>query len=314
MHLIACDFFETAFATVRRGGGAIRALTLLFLLSAFSLRAERLVTISALAEPAYAQRRLEPDLPPETYIMAKGQQTLGADTGLRKVPFSTIVTTLSSDLLIQHFTPAPNGENADLVIVVHWGMTDDNQNGAALLQYDPDTLRRAAEAVTTARQREASDVSGVTRALGAAAAAEANFSSELRMAESLYQGNPRTSLSNADLLGFNPALNRDDTVGDALRSMVDEERYFVILVAYDARELRAGKKQQRWVTRMSIRAAGVNFPMALDRMSGVAAHFNGTRQPSIILLESGNRHGEKPDAGNVVVIGDKPATAAPKKK
>src|SRR6185295_12108196 len=89
----------------------------------------------------------------ESYVLAKGQQTLGADTGLRKVPFKTIVETLSGDLLMQHYTPAPSVANADLVIVVHWGMTDDSQSGAAMLQYDPDSLRQAAEAVTDARAR-----------------------------------------------------------------------------------------------------------------------------------------------------------------
>jgi hypothetical protein len=96
--------------------------------------------------------------------------------------------------------------------------------------------------------------------------------------------------------------------------MVNEERYFVILIAYDGPTLRAGKKQQLWVTRMSIRAAGVNFPTALDRMSLVAAHFNGTRQPAIILLDSPKRQGETPKTDPVILIGDTAEPAATKKR
>jgi hypothetical protein len=120
--------------------------------------------------------------------------------------------------------------------------------------------------------------------------------------------------SNAELLGFKAALYRNDNLGETLRGMINEERYFVVLIAYDAKALSAGKKRQLWITRLSICAAGLNFPTALDRMSAVGAHFNGTRQPSILLLDSPKRRGELPQVDDVIVIGDTPAPAAKKKK
>src|ERR1051326_1862871 len=304
----ACAFSRARFAF-------LRATTCCALLAGGVLRAERLVTVRAVADASYMMRRgASEDPPAETYILAKGQRTEGADTALMKIPFRSIVPTLASDLLVRNYVPATNADNVDLVIVVHWGMTNENQNSLALLQYDPDALRQAAEAVTEAKEREAADISGVQRALGASAQAEANFNSEAKLAESLYQTNSRAQYSNAGLLGFKPGIDNDDNLGETLRSMANEERYFVILVAYDAKALRDKKKQQVWVTRMSIRAGGVNFPIALDRMSVVAARFNGTRQPAIILQDSPKKGRELTKVDSVIVLGDNAPQPATKKR
>lgn len=294
----------------------IRAVGVCALLATGVLHAERLVTVRAVAEPAYVNRRGGASEEPvtESYMIAKGQRTEGADQALTKLPFRGFIPTLASDLLVRNYVPAATAENADLVIVVHWGMTTENENGVALLQYDPDALRQAAEAVTDAREREAADTTGVSRALGVAAQAEAHFNAEARMAESLYRTNPRAQYSNAELLGFRPGLDRDDFIGETLRTMVNEERYFVILVAYDAKALRDKKRQQLWVIRMSIRAGGVNFPIALDRMSTVAAQFYGTRQPSLILQDSPKKSRELTKVDPVIVIGDSAPEPAKKKR
>ncbi len=306
-------FFEPSDVIGRFSRVGLAAVASIVLVGA--LHAERLIAVRASAEPSYIARRTGADAPEsESYVIIRGQQNVGADNGLMKVPFSTIVETLSSDLLLRNFVPAENIESADLAIAVHWGMTRESENGAVALQYDPDAVRQASEAVAEAKQRESSDSTGITRALGAAAAAEARLNNELSLAASLYRKNERVSYSNAELLGFKPFMNRDDNIGETLRTMAEEERYFVILVAYDARALRDKKKVALWVTRMSLRASGVNFPIALDRMSSVGAFFHGTRQPGVILQDSPKKRPELTKLENVIVIGDRPAATPAAKK
>jgi len=130
----------------------------------------------------------------------------------------------------------------------------------------------------------------------------------MNVAASMIGGNELQAASHAALLGFTEVLRIDDAApaptatGDTLRSMLEEDRYFVILVAYDAKALRAGQKRQLWTTQMSISAAGLNFPAALDRMSGVAASQYGVRKAAITIQDGVERPG-KVDVGEIPFLG-----------
>jgi hypothetical protein len=114
--------------------------------------------------------------------------------------------------------------------------------------------------------------------------------------------------TNAELLGLQSTLAEEDkapfgsALADTLRLMLNEERYFIIVVAYDAAAMREGRKQRLWTTRASIRAAGVNFAMALDRISSTAAGFHGVPQASLAFEKSTDR-AAVPKIGQVL-IGD----------
>lgn len=283
------------------------------------LQAEKLVPISAKADPAYVKRRAESDPPKiETYVFAKGQYSGGTthDSSLEKKDFYSIATMLASDLRKQRYEPAKSLKTADLVIVVHWGVTLSNDKGASLFLPDANVLNDRLQNIRDAQdERDAQDAAGgesTSRALGTVEAAEAAFNAEGQMMSSVYSfSNNLIASTNADLLGFTSTLNAEDdslfptTTAYTLKSMIDEERYFIILMAYDANALRAGQKKRLWITRMSIRSAGVNFTMAVDRMSGVAANFYGTRQNSIAMGESKDRKGTV-KIGELKIIGDTP--------
>lgn len=289
------------------------------LLCAGSLHAEKLVPISAKADPAYVKRRAESNPPKiETYVIAKGQFSAGTthDSSLEKKDFYSIATMLASDLKKQRYEPAKSLKAADLVIVVHWGVTLSNDKGASLFLPDANALSDSLQNLRNAQdERDAQDAAGgesISRALGTVEAAEAAFKTEGQMVSSVYSfSNNLIESTNADLLGFTSTLNAEDdslfptTTAYTLKSMIDEERYFIILMAYDANALRSGQKKRLWVTRMSIRSAGVNFTMAIDRMSGVAANFYGTRQNSIAMEESKDRKGTV-KIGELKIIGDTP--------
>jgi hypothetical protein len=289
-----------------------RALALLgsALLAGESLHAEKLVTVRSVADFRYAERRAAINPPPaETYVFAKGTFFNGNthDNTLERMPFMRIAETLAYDLRRQNYYPTRDPKSADLVIIVHWGVTIPNDNDAFMVSLDPNILNDAITAIGVAKEAEAADTfAGETaRALGAVAAAETNFRRSASDVVGRYERNESRGSTNAELLGFTAAMNKENKKGligetemaRTLREMIDEERYFIVMVAYDGPALCAGKKKRLWTSRISIRAAGVNFAMALDRMSNAAAKFHGSRQEGLLLEYQGDRPG-------LVKIGD----------
>jgi hypothetical protein len=296
--------------------GRAFALFVSALLAGASLHAEKLVTVKSVADAQYIARRaaINPS-PTETYVFAKGTFFTGCaqDNTLERMPFMRIAETLAHDLRRQNYYPTQDLKSADLVIVVHWGVTLPNDNDASLVSLDPNILSDAITAIGEAQELEAADTfEGQTaRALGAVAAAEASLRRNASDLVDLHKRGQRGGQSNAELLGFTDAIYEESKTtlivesetARALREMVNEERYFIIMVAYDGPALRAGKKQRLWTSRMSIRAAGVNFIMALDRMSNAGAKFHGTRQEALRLEYQGGRRGTV-KIGDLKVIND----------
>jgi ribosomal protein L20 len=281
---------------------------------ALSARAERLVTVRATADTGYAQQRAASHPPPaETYIFAKGQYFPGIthDSTLDKMPFEKIVQTLAFDLQRQNYVPTKSLETADLLIVVHWGVTIPNDRGADLMAFNLDSLRQSSEGVDRARQTISEDVTGELTGLGIVEAAETAFRSTLLATDMMYQGDDLRAHSNAEMLGFQSALTAeskslfDTEEARTLRAMIDEERYFLVMIAYDARKFREGKKRKLWVSRLSARSAGVNFRIAMDRMSNAGGKFFGTRQPDLAIEYLKERTG-------VVKVGDLKVIEEPK--
>lgn len=281
-------------------------------LGPLSAHAEKLVTVRSVADKIYAAKRAATNPPPrETYVFAKGEYSPGnrGDSSLEKINFLTMAQTVAVDLKKRNYEPTKHFKDADLVIVMHWGVTLANDRGIAEFLAEPDALRQAFEAIGAAQQAEASDDTGDTAALGAGAAATANYRSELLAMSTMTGGNDLRAASNAELLGMASTLSKDDssltpsTEVETLRTMIDEERYFIILMAYDGPALRNGKQRRLWTTRMSIRSAGVNFPIAIDRMSSAAAFFHGTRQEGVALEVPKDRKAEV-KIGEVKVIGE----------
>lgn len=275
-------------------------------LDANAVAAEKIVTVRSVVEPAYAARRASQSPPPvETYVFARGQcfDPIPMDSTLARMSFRTIAATLAADLKPRGFEPAPSFPKADLVVVVHWGVTMENPNPAALLLDDHDVLRQASNALGEAFQ--ASDDPGTrngggnleaaAQTLRAVGEAQIALRHETSVAALSGERNGAHGRSNAELLGIQSSLVDGEklpfgsAISEALQAIVNEERYFIIVIAYDAAELRAGRKRRMWTTRASLHAAGVNFADALGRLSGAAAGFHGSPQSDLVLERSTGR-------------------------
>lgn len=202
-------------------------------------------------------------------------------------------------------------------------MTQENQTAAGSFLHDYDLVREASNAVTEARDRRESPETG--RQLGVDQAyveAQADFRRVALVSLNDHARSGTEVATNVELLGLQSSLDEADgalfgsALGDTLRYMVNEERYFVIVMAYDGPALREGRKKRLWTTRASIRAAGVNFAIALDRVSAAAASFHGAPSRGLNFETTRDRKIQRGEVnvGELTVMGESSGAPAPKGK
>lgn len=304
----------------------VRLVLLWFAVCGSTVRADRIVTVRSVVDPAFAAQRSSADFPAvQTYVFARGQyfNAIPMDSVLERTDFFTIAKTLAADMRGRGLEPAKAIANADLVLVVHWGVTLENPNPAAFLLQDFDVIREASNVLNDA-YRAAEDPAKLNdpnaRILEGTVEAQIDLRRESAVTNLMGERDARGGHTNAELLGFQSnlvdgeKLPFSNAMGDAVRSMVNEERYFVIVIAYDARALREGRKRRLWTTRASIRAAGINFAGALDRLSATAAAYHGSPQTELLLENSRHRprvRDGKVEVGEIKVIGDSGPPAQP---
>ncbi|HVW20593.1 MAG TPA: hypothetical protein VHC86_05210 [Opitutaceae bacterium] len=260
-------------------------------------RAEDWVTVHAWAHPEYLARRAAHPDRRETYVVAKGEYFAGGtrDPSIEKASFEGLVQTLAAELAKQNYYPTKQVQGADLLIVVHWGTTipyvsdytlegADNPNA-----YDPhnygfstavgpmlDAMNDVADSgALQAQQQQNYDNQSLRRA----ADARAFDSAAHALASTSIEG----------ILGYTGALAKLSHAPYAseeekmLLVNLNEERYFVILTAFDMHELLEDhRKKLLWTSHMSMRAPGTNFTAAVPRMAQVASATFGQSLDDIV--------------------------------
>ncbi len=231
------------------------------------------VAVSATTAPTY-DRQVPGQKEPrrETYVFMEGRffPARQESASLMRMPFMTIAQTLAVDLARQNYWPAPDPAEADLLLMVHWGLTETYEEESNL-----DTTQRLNSAFSDVQSAGAADALPDVSALNAELADQA-------MREGLRA---RYRERNAKLLGYNVAMEKESRhpFGSAreltLRSELSEGRYFVIVMAYDYRALRTEKRKEvLWITRLSVQGRGSNFTEALPALSFVGADYFGRRE------------------------------------
>jgi hypothetical protein len=127
---------------------------------------------------------------------------------------------------------------------------------------------------------------------------EFNYNASLSIAES----NAGNAYYKAQLLGMEEAFGSKGTRYDEerLKRMIDEERYFIILMAYDYKKVKEGEEVLLWRTRYSMRALGQSFTVAIGQMNDIAGDYFGDNMKGLIT----KRFDDKSDVkmGEVEVI------------
>ncbi len=302
--------------TVPRRSLRVPPLTTAFLapwlLSALAHAADPRVTIVAHADPDYLASRYDAagNLRTETYFVLQGQHFPGLirDRSLEKTTIHDVARVLAPELSKQQYLPAKDVAEADLMLVVHWGTTvrtrpdvehymkmqDDHaqtrdfnmEYTAAMVDESApqDMERNADHALRYTEQLQSDYYSG--------AGAWTNVALDRTM-EHLQR------LSMAQLLGFDAELQHGlspfvTTRMQTLRSMLDDERYFIVVMAYDFPHFRSsGMKDAKrlWACRLSVHSPGMNFRRASVQLSQAGADFFGTNNPLATIRRQSIRTG-----------------------
>lgn len=292
------------------------AYVVMLLGTALSSSAEKLVLASSNATRDYEQKRIvDGKRQRESYVFMAGRYLAGNthDKSLDKTSFRTIAERLAQDLRTQDYFPADSLTKADLLLVVHWGVTAGrNRDSVALASSAENLANLGLESQVAQENLEEAIARGDMDAAGQARDILTNLGNETR---SEYQnlGNLEQSggENSAALLGLSSDLLKEDkTLFDherrkTLFEMTRDECYFVVVMAYDAPTLVSTKKLKRvWSMRVSMSSAGVNFHQALDRLCQTASRYFGTRQDNVAFdYPADRKRKERVDLGELVVIG-----------
>jgi hypothetical protein len=257
------------------------------------------VAVSSTASVDYVQSKSVPGAPkPETYLFFQGKFYGGTtrDPDLEHAQFGEIAKTLGENMVHQNYFPSKDPKEADLLIAVHWGTTTiyENPNAQDDLERLNTLLAKYNAAIAAGKHP---DPSALNQAQAVADAEQAQIRRSIGI--------------NAELLGYRQEIAKDQQQATAASSEVGnlfadlaEERYFVILMAYDFHSMKKGSTPKLlWSTRFSIRAAGNSFTGALPVMSKVAANYFGRAIDGLKLEKPGAPEG-KVDVGVPTVVGD----------
>jgi hypothetical protein len=286
------------------------------------------VAVRAKADLQYEAARFNGGPPrDQTYLFYEGRFFGGTtrDRTLERTAFLDIAQTLAVGLAKQRYMPTNDLRKADLLIVVHWGVTTPTVSmremlgQTSLMRQDGEAQTRQMIKQAAEAEREGSggdsgftflqqEAKAIDDFIEPAALANAEM---FRQFDALSQ---ETSMaSNARLLGFSEDLRKDQRtlfgtpVGTMLRSMLTDERYFVVLLAYDYQALvREQKRKLLWSARLSMQSPGMNFREGIVSMSTVGGTVFGHQTDSVEVKRSSERS-TKVEIGPVRVL-SMPAT------
>ena len=206
---------------------------------------------------------------PMTYQMAKGKFYRGGmnDSRMVEFTFQDIVNDMATHLRRQKFLPHQGPGAGDLLIVVHYGVTEYEESLMELMGYTSE------EEMGLSGEFEFSGIAPDAASMNAIS----DVSFNQNTTDTLNESNQRSMAHKAKLLGMEEAFgfytNKQDEY--ELKSMLDEERYFIILMAYGVADLKRNEHKLLWTTRYSIRAIGQPFDEAIQGMNTIASDYFG---------------------------------------
>jgi len=235
----------------------------------------------------------------EYYALANGQYTRGANTNpsIDNVPFPTIAGLVAGHLARQNYFLAPDSKSADILLVVHWGTTIPFNDTISenSLDHALTSMNGANQALKDAKvSAESTTNSQTDKASTAAIASSAREAMEDGVVEAQAANGMRMKADerNARLLGYSKQINNKDNASRAagagtefndLISDIEEERYYIVVSAYDFKSAtQEGKRKLLWATRVSIRAQGNRFDERLKTMLANASGYFGQESHDLV--------------------------------
>lgn len=279
--------FPSSFSRLRSVafGIAVSSALLASAASAGSAPATPVVSVFSKTMNGYTRTKLADNTyQPETYAFAAGGRLDGrySDESVDHLKFTQIAGVIAASLKRQNYLATTDARTAQLLIFVYWGTTMGSwdgsvSNGTTSLGSAFRTMSNVTNLGPGAVGTDGINAQTIMNSAAAGAMDSAlnqiAFDNEVRDEINRY---------NAGILGYDVALNETNflrpysaTARDILAE-VEENRYFVVLKAYDFQRLRNHKgKQELWEARFSISAHGNRFDEQLVNMTRFASQFFG---------------------------------------
>jgi hypothetical protein len=250
---------------------------------AFAGGSDGITAVASKTSPDYIRARL-PDgsFQPEFYSFGKGGNWGGEikDATIDSLKFTDVARVIALPLAGQKYIPARDPKTAKLLIMVYWGTTavpEGADNSTAYANY------------SNAESTLKIDMNPhVPEPIAAQNAAISAWSSAMTIVNIENQQRTQADWRNAAMLGYDSegligtefgnhvkgtglGTYRDDLVAE-----IEENRYFVVLMAYDFQLLWRQKKHKLlWETRFSIRERNHQFDRDLPAMALYASKYFG---------------------------------------
>jgi hypothetical protein len=231
---------------------------------------------------------------PESYAFAKGGYWSGPlfDPTIDRMDFMDIARTIAVPLASQNYIPTADPKTTKLLLVVYWGTTfapehASESNGYNQAQRKAEIERESYQSLQDALR--ASGTSATEAQVNAAKVLNAQdgdaYSSSLAVIQAENQTRDDADMRNAQMLGYDSEWNElegglggpaHDLRKSAMITELEEDRYFVVIMAYDYQLLVGAKKHKLlWETRFSIRQHNHAFNQQLKAMTVQASIYFG---------------------------------------
>lgn len=248
----------------------------------------------------YQRERLADGSPKrEYYALAKGVYVpgVGADPSIDKVRYPQVAKLVAQFLALENYYLAENAKSADLLLSITWGKTAPFSD--SVYRSNTDSFFSASNALSLANRNvpigNGRGPDGIqSPAASVRDAVRSEFEGEMYKMMMFENARLQADQHNARLLGYVDEINYRDTparfagAGDAYLDLWDDienERYYVIIAAYDFREMaktKGEKPKMLWSTRVSVRAQGNRFNETLAAMLKRAAPYFGENTGRLI--------------------------------
>jgi hypothetical protein len=236
-------------------------------------------------------RKLAADGTPkvEYYAIAPGKylKGLGGDKTIDSVEYPEIAGTVAGYLAKRNYHFAQSAKSADLLLSITWGTTKPHSDGNYRIGLDQLSAAINSSAMASAAaQGSGMSMEGIQSPASAVAAASASDLESMLLQMQMFESmRMKSNEENARLLGYIEEINDRDnatrfagggTYYNDLISDIENERYFVIIAAYDFKAMARDKKERLlWATRVSIQKQGSKFDKDLTGMIAQASRYFG---------------------------------------
>ncbi len=234
---------------------------------------------------------------PETYTFGEGGHLAGPmrDDSVDTLSFMELAKVIAAPLADMEYIPADGRDpnETKMLIMVYWGKTSGTENSSGSTTYENLQSSQPGTPPPPVVPAGNSHVAPGGAKTNAAAAAARQNAYTGAMAAAAAENNLRDQIDgqNAALLGYDGELaatagqemtafrlRRADLIGE-----IEENRYLVVLMAYDFQELWKHKKHKLlWVTRMSVRERGTDFTKVLPAMVRYGSQFFGRDSQGLV--------------------------------